>query len=129
MDGYLFARYTEDYREIVTISLKNGYLGVIYNNKAPIVIDSGKLPVGVWTCIIVRMDGEKLQIFVDGVMKISEVEDDRIADTRRGHVYIGADRESSKTINNHFDGELDEVRYYTRGLTDEEVMCLTKGKK
>merc|ERR1719499_1523061 len=93
----------------------------------PVVVDS-ELPRGRWFSVTVRSDGEKLQIWIDGVMKKSVDETARIADTAQGHIYIGADRESSGQINGFFDGMLDEVRYYTRGISDEEIACIAAGK-
>merc|ERR1712048_616745 len=68
-DAFMFARYTEDYTEIVTIFLTNGWLGVIYNDQPPLSVGDTKMEVGRWVSIIVRMDGEKLEIWVDGVMR------------------------------------------------------------
>jgi len=127
-DGFMFARYTHDFVEIVTISLTNGWLGIIYNDGPTLQVTDDKLPSGRWISIIVRMDGEKIEIFVDGQLRASRMEDKKIADTDYGHVYIGADREPSGIMNGFFDGMLGEVRYYTRGITDEEVACLADGK-
>jgi len=84
--------------------------------------------MGEWLCIIVRMDGEYIEIFVNGKSRHKEAQTQTIADTRNGHVYIGVDKENSGTTNGYFDGLLDEVRYYTRGLADEEIACLSAGK-
>jgi len=62
----------------------------------------------------------------ESVKKVPE--DDRIYETAAGSLYIGADREGAGTTNGHFHGVLDEVRYYTRGLKDEEIQCLSQGK-
>jgi len=126
-DGYLFSRYTDDYVEIVSISLDNGRITATYNDGRDIEV--GDRPAaGRWTSIIVRMDGEDVQIWVDGVMKESRRSNADIADTSSGHVFIGADREPSGNMGEFFDGKLDEVRYYSRGITDEEIQCLAAGK-
>merc|ERR1712156_637368 len=84
MDGYLFARYDDDLREIVSISLKNAYLGVIYNHGKPIIAPN-PLPVDKWLCVIVRMDGEHIEIFVNGISVQKQKETENIDDTRDGY--------------------------------------------
>jgi len=49
-------------------------------------------------------------------------------DTEDGHIYIGADRESSRNVNQQYHGLIDDVRYYNRGLTDQEILCLAQKK-
>jgi hypothetical protein len=132
-DSYLFARYTEHYDEVVAIKLNDGYVGVIYNENQENPRADKKLEEGKgWVNILARCYQQTVDLFIDGVLVASHhfSRDKQIMDTAYGHVFIGADKESNKNgqINQYFHGAMDEVRYYTRGLTDQEILCISQKK-
>jgi hypothetical protein len=131
-DSYLFARYTDEFKEVVTIKLNNGIVGVIYNGNREDPRAQKQLKVGGWINILARCTQQTIDLFVDGVLVGSHhfPREEAIMDTAFGHVFIGADRESDRagTVNQYFHGSIDEVRYYTRGLTDQEIVCIAQKK-
>jgi hypothetical protein len=54
--------------------------------------------------------------------------DETIWETENGSITMGTDIESSMKTSNLLHGEMDEVRWYTRGLTDKEIGCIASGK-
>jgi hypothetical protein len=81
---------------------------------------SGVSPVnGEWFHAAVRWDGVQLRLFIDGrdrgAWPVSAIEHDVHG------VYIGHD-ENSGVLTSHFGGELDDVRFYRRALTELEIL-------
>merc|ERR1712226_66160 len=60
-------------------------------------------------------------------MGAHEDRDDDIRDTVDGSIYLGVDKEEDGDVNNFLDGQMDEVRWYIRGLDDSEIACLAAG--
>lgn len=127
-DGYLFARYNEHREEVVALKLSNGRVNVIYNNGEEDPRDPNELPADVWNSVIARHDNGVVDLFVNGVLVNSAERRRSILDTSFGSVYVGADKEGSDKVNNFVDGIIDEVRWYSRGLTNKEIGCLADGQ-
>jgi len=133
-DSYLFARYNKDFKEVVAIKLDNGRPEVTFNGKASDPRSDDVLETQKWINVLVRGYQGKVDLFVDGVLKDSKTFRDGtdVLDTAEGHIFLGADTECHEDcadkVNQIFHGEMDEVRYYTRGLTEKEIHCIAQKK-
>merc|ERR1711978_104822 len=71
-----------------------------------------------------------MELFINGVSSFKKKEKRKIADTKNGSIFIGAHRMGRRVIDmdKYFKGAMNGIRYYSRGLTDIEIACLSKGK-
>jgi hypothetical protein len=79
---------------------------------------------GQWHHIAAAYDGQRIAIFVDGVLEDSV--------TASGPVAMNTEPLSvggiAGTPGQRFNGSVDDVRLYNRGLTDQEIKALKDGK-
>ncbi len=95
----------------------NGYLQFRVEGLTPAYVTGPKLPVNVWSAITAVYDDEydRLKLSVNGDLVASvAVTGTKAANTNV--LYFG-----SSTANEYFKGILDEVRFYNRTLTPDEI--------
>jgi hypothetical protein len=84
-----------------------------------------RLVPGSWTHCIVNMTPTALEIWLDGVMCTKKTREyTSYNDSASEPVYIGNNVAIGDGSNNHFNGILDELRIYNRGLTTSEIKAL-----
>ena len=76
---------------------------------------------GVWVHVAATWDGSRRALFVNGALVAEDVETTSMFDA--SPVVIGADINSGTQIQ-QYRGSIDEVRVYTRTLTDAEIAAL-----
>ncbi|GEM_PF-3483348 len=80
--------------------------------------DATLVTAGTWTHLVGTYDGSTIQLFVDGVLADS-VSAPGALNTTTAPLYIGAHDASADQ--NTFNGLIDEVRFYDRALSADEV--------
>jgi hypothetical protein len=82
---------------------------------------------GTWTHCVVNMTSTTLEVWLDGILCTKKVREYAYYfDTPYEPVYIGNNFAIGEGQNNHYNGILDEMRVYNRGLTEEEIKTLFK---
>jgi len=88
-------------------------------------VDDGENPIilGEWVHLAgVRKNNDKLELFVNGV-SVDET-NYGVAGVAEPQASIGAERRSSSSVRDPFDGVIDEVRFYTRALSVADIQEL-----
>jgi hypothetical protein len=85
-------------------------------------VEGGNLLLSRWYHIVGTFDGNVKKIFLDGVEVIDEAQVATIQTSNRP-LFIGVDQDLEGR-NQFLDGVIDEVRIYSRALTDDEVEYL-----
>lgn len=74
-----------------------------------------------WYHLVGTYDGNEARIYVDGQLKAAENVSGSMTDASDFDIGIG---ENLDVPNRHFDGQIDEVRLYNRGISQQEVASL-----
>jgi hypothetical protein len=77
---------------------------------------------GVWHHVAGTYDGSALKLYVDGVLQATTAHVGRI-ETRTHNLYMG---ENSESTGRFYAGAMDEVRIYSRALSQDEVAWLAE---
>jgi hypothetical protein len=84
-----------------------------------------KLTIGAWTHCVVNVTGNSIEAWIDGVLCAKKQREyETYFDTPDEPVFIGNCFAIGEGMNNHFNGIIDELRIYNRGLTKEEIQIL-----
>lgn len=81
------------------------------------LMDSDKVPLGRWVYVVGTCDGETMCLYVDGIEKCRV---NRKSEIKPGGVVCIGGASLGHTVG-YFDGAIDEVRIYNRGLSPEEI--------
>jgi len=90
------------------------------------------LPAGegaaTWHDVVCRIDGAKLEMFVDGRCVDEEF---MMGDLRQNNqsLLIGAESYSEGNIKSGFDGLIDHIAIWDRALSEDEIIVLSGGRK
>lgn len=111
---------------LLSVGLDAGFAPPIFvvnvgGNK--VVQSSMNLTVGVWHHIVGTYDGATVRIYVDGVERDSLAVTGNINSTTTP-VRIGAGSGSPISGEEPFNGTIDDVRIYDRGLSPEEILTV-----
>ena len=88
-----------------------------------------RLEIGTWTHCVVNLTPTSIEIWFNGVFCTKKQREyTSYYDSPDEPVYIGNNLASGDGTNNHFNGIIDELRIYFRGLTAEEIKTLFKEK-
>lgn len=88
-------------------------------------LDAGPVPsTVVWHHIVGTYNGSTSSVYVDGVLLGSESPGQVVIPASSDNLYIGTRAACSISASNCFDGLIDEVRIYNRGLSATEVARL-----
>lgn len=83
------------------------------------------LPVNTWTHVAATWDGQFVRIYVDGVLDNTPVARSTAIGTDARALYIGGRIGNTDIVS----GSVDDVRFYNRALTAQEVAALAAGGK
>jgi hypothetical protein len=100
----------------------NDFRGVVRyaDNSSAVIVDAGiSVSNGQWFHVILAYDGSEARIYVDGVKRDTTVDGNGVR-TSGGSFEVG--RRADGIL--HYDGDIDDVRYYNKGLTDTEASNL-----
>ncbi len=100
--------------------IDNGYNTTFYSFPDP-----KKLTVNEWTHCVVNLTSTDLEIWTNGVLRTKKAREyQSYFNSDDCPTYIGNCLGSGSGTNNHFNGLIDELRVYNRGLTPEEIQIL-----
>jgi hypothetical protein len=93
------------------------------------ILNPKRLATGNWTHCVVNVTGTTIEAWLNGVLCTKKQREyDTYFDSPDEPVYIGNNLALGGGTNNHFNGVLDELRIYNRGLTKDEIQILYKAK-
>jgi hypothetical protein len=88
-----------------------------------------RLETGKWTHCVINMTSTELQAWINGELCATKRrEHATYFDTPDVPTYIGNNMSGGEGSNNHYNGALDELRIFNRGLTKREIQILYKNK-
>jgi hypothetical protein len=86
------------------------------------ILNPVKLVKGSWTHCVINVTETHLEAWINGVLCVKKQREyDQYFDSQDEPVYIGNVPQCGEGSNNHFNGIIDELRIYNRGLTSEEI--------
>jgi Concanavalin A-like lectin/glucanases superfamily/Cadherin domain len=91
------------------------------------ILNPTRLNTGEWTHCVVNLTATAIETWINGKLctkKAREYTSYSTSDTEP--VFIGNNYDIGEGTNNHFNGILDELRVYNRGLTNKEITTLFK---
>jgi hypothetical protein len=98
-----------------------------YNSTLYTLTDPTRLTLNTWTHCVVNLTTTELQIWLNGILCTKKTREyQSYFNTPDYQTYIGNCLASGDGSNNHFNGSLDELRVYSRGLSVEEIKILFK---
>ena len=77
---------------------------------------------GAWHHVVGQYTGSQLQLYLDGVLKVSVARTGSISYTLGTGFYLG--KHGNGATNRDFNGPIDQVRVYARALTTTEISAL-----
>lgn len=77
-----------------------------------------------WTHVVALFDGAYQQIWVNGAQRYSSPKSGTLAPTSNPFTIGGAENGTSENTSESFQGLIDEVRLYSRGLSADEISAL-----
>jgi hypothetical protein len=95
----------------------------IWTNNVQRFITTASIPMGVWTHVALTRSGSVLRAHINGVAVDPAATDGGPMNFGSCPLLIGVDADASCTgaLNGYLDGRIDNVRVYSRALTDSEV--------
>ncbi len=89
-----------------------------------------KIETGAWTHCVINVTDTEIEAWVNGTLCTKKQREYPVYfDSPYEPVYIGNCLSMGAGSNNHFNGVLDELRIYKRGLTNEEIHLLFSEKR
>ena len=89
------------------------------------VTSSTALTLGVWSHVVATYDGTAMKIYINGISDASTPASGNVGNGS-GKLYFGLNPERvSENIYVNYDGLLDEIRWYSRALSQGDVTALT----
>jgi len=93
------------------------------------ILNPKRLAPGTWTHCVVNVTGTTIEAWINGVLCTKKQREyNTYFDSPDEPVYIGNNLALGSGENNHFNGIIDELRIYNRGLTRDEIQILFKAK-
>jgi len=93
------------------------------------ILNPRRLVIGTWTHCVINITGTTFEAWINGVLCAKKQREyDTYFDSPDEPVYIGNCLALGSGSNNHFNGIIDELRVYNRGLTRDEIQILYKAK-
>jgi hypothetical protein len=93
------------------------------------ILNPRRLEIGAWTHCVINVTATTIEAWINGVLCTKKQREyDTYFDSQNEPVYIGNNLAIGSGSNNHFNGIIDELRVYNRGLTRDEIQILFKAK-
>jgi hypothetical protein len=77
-----------------------------------------RYPTNTWSHLAISYDGAMLRLYLNGLL-VSNAPETSLITTSTSPLFIGGDQ----TMGQYFNGRIDEVRIYNRGLTAAEIQA------
>ena len=93
------------------------------------ILNPRRLEIGAWTHCVINVTATTIEAWINGVLCTKKQREyETYFDSQNEPVYIGNNLAIGSGSNNHFNGIIDELRVYNRGLTRDEIQILFKAK-
>ncbi len=113
------------YSDLVRSYMEPGEFGDDSNHDLWIISDARILVLNKWTHCVVNVTDTTIETWINGNLCVKKIREfDSYFSSGDEPIYIGNNISSGEGSNNHFNGVLDELRIYNRGLTIEEIEIL-----
>lgn len=99
-------------------NLQRPEAGGIFTTGKHILYGPGALAINTWTHLAIAYDSTTLRLYVNGLL-VSAAPETALITTSTNPLYIGGDQ----TMGQYFNGRIDEVRVYNRGLGAGEIQA------
>jgi hypothetical protein len=91
------------------------------------ILNPTRLITGEWTHCVVNLTPTAIETWINGKLCTKKSREYALYSTSNTEpVFIGNNYDIGEGTNNHFNGILDELRVYNRGLTEKEIRTLFK---
>jgi hypothetical protein len=119
--------YSSAYHDMTKSYLEPAELTVFPDPSLWTISNPLRLSKGVWTHCVINMTSDSIETWINGVLCTKKLREyTTYFDSPAEPVYIGNNFAGGDGTNNHFNGALDELRIYSRGLTPNEIKTLFK---
>jgi hypothetical protein len=113
-----------DYHDHVKSYMEPGELTVFPNPSLWTISNPMRLILDAWTHCIINVNSSSVEIWINGELCTKKLREYSTYYNSDEPVYIGNNNSGGQGTNNHFNGILDELRIYNRGLTTDEIKTL-----
>lgn len=118
--------YSSDYYDLVKSYLEPSEIAFYSNPSLWTLSNPMRLTKDIWTHCIINVTECSIETWLNGEFCTKKRREYNEYFTSDEPVYIGNNVSSGEGSNNHFNGILDELRIYNRGLTNDEIKALFK---
>jgi Concanavalin A-like lectin/glucanases superfamily/Cadherin domain len=119
--------YSSAYHDMTKSYLEPGDLLPYPNPSLWTILNPTRLITGEWTHCVVNLTPTAIETWINGKLCTKKTREYTLYSTDSAEpVLIGNNYDIGEGTNNHFNGILDELRVYNRGLTNEEIKTLFK---
>jgi hypothetical protein len=107
------------------LDLEPGGQLTLWTNNVLRFTTTATVPVNTWTYLTLRRQGSTWQLFINGVPQPQTATDGTVFAFGTCPFYIGVDADVGCTgaLNGYLQGRVDEVRVYSRALTQSEIQA------
>ena len=113
--------YQNNCRMLMGKATNTGFLGALQYS-----VDTaagGSVPAGVWTHIAGTWDGSTMRVYVNGTQVGSTARTNAMLASNTT-MSIGADYRGGTTVDEFFDGSIEDVRLYNRAVSANEIQSM-----
>lgn len=118
--------YSSDYYDLVKSYIEPSEIAFYSNPSLWTISNPMRLTKDIWTHCIINVTECSIETWLNGEFCTKKRREYNEYFTSDEPVYIGNNVSSGEGSNNHFNGILDELRIYNRGLTNDEIKALFK---
>ena len=122
---YLVNKWTDQYEDkLVGIDESGKVVYFLFGTSGSGVTSAKALAPGVWNHVVATYDGGNMKIYINGVLDASAAASGDVADNSGG-LYLGYNpARADQNSETPFNGRLDEIKWYNRTLSAEEITAM-----
>ena len=118
--------YSTSYNDLVQSYMESSELVDFPDASLWAISNPTRLILNTWTHCIINVTDSSVETWINGELCVRKQREYNEYFNSDEPIFIGNNIASGQGSNNHFNGILDELRIYNRGLTDEEIKTLFK---
>jgi hypothetical protein len=129
-NGYEYKRVSIDSDGKISYFLYGTTTTLFGSTPSPGITSAAALQSGVWSHVVATYDGASMKIYINGVQDANTAEVHNDVGDGVGALYLGYDPATASYMPGgeaYFNGQLDEVGWYDRTLSQAEVTSLNDG--
>lgn len=118
--------YSTSYNDLVKSYMESSELEALPDPTLWTISNPTRLTLNIWTHCIINVTDSSIETWINGELCVKKQREHSEYYYSNEPVFIGNNIASGQGNNNHFNGILDELRIYKRGLTNDEIITLFK---